>query len=200
MINVDELQAIAEAMAAQQIEFDPGLSDEEISAVEQICGFRFPADLRIFLQIGVPRRWRRYDWVDDRFPNWREDPLAIMHDVTAQNRQMFHFDIENNGFWVEEEWGARPDRRSKAFAICDQSLQTVPPLIPIYVHRFLPAEPNLPGNPVLSVWQPLDTLYYGYNLSNYLLREFIPGYAEDRGQLSDYRPIRFWSKIANGVA
>jgi hypothetical protein len=38
-----------------RLEFDPGLTDAEVIAVERRFGFKFPPDLREFLQTALPR-------------------------------------------------------------------------------------------------------------------------------------------------
>ena len=50
-------------MKKRGIAFDAGLSDSEIAATETQFGFRFPPDLRLFLQAGLPK--------GTQFPNWR---------------------------------------------------------------------------------------------------------------------------------
>jgi hypothetical protein len=53
-----------------RVEFAAGLSDSEIAATEARFSFRFPADLREFLQTALP--------VGPRFPDWRSgDPEAL---------------------------------------------------------------------------------------------------------------------------
>lgn len=37
-----------------RVEFEPGLSDAEVEQVERQHGFRFPPDLRAFLQTAMP--------------------------------------------------------------------------------------------------------------------------------------------------
>lgn len=197
MFEDAELIDIVVQMKTRQVEFDPGLSDAEIKAIEQDCKFQFPADLRAFLQLGMPIRWIRHDGtrIEDRFPNWRDDPIGIMDDARKWAADTFYFDIEHNKFWMEA-WGTRPEDLSEAIALVGRYLQTVPLLIPIYAHRFLPAQPNLPGNPVFSVWQAVDTIYYGYNLQDYLQNEFIRDETK-RGKPSAYRHIPFWSEIVS---
>jgi hypothetical protein len=193
----DELPELINQLKDHGIEFDAGLSDAEVAEIEQTCKFQFPPDLKMFLQLGVPVRWVQYhnnNYMSDRFPNWREDPLAIMNDSREWAAGTFHFDIEHNHFWMER-WGKQPAELEDAFKVVNRYLETVPVLIPIYAHRFTPAQPNLPGNPVFSVWQATDTIYYGYNLQNYLSNEFIRIRQQDWGKLSDYRHIPFWSDI-----
>jgi hypothetical protein len=190
----DELPELINQLKASGVEFDAGLSDAEVTDIEQTCNFQFPPDLKMFLQLGMPLRWRYKDRVDDRFPNWREDPLSIMNRSQEDIIGAFHFDIQHSNFWMER-WGNRPTELEEAFAVVDRFFETVPILIPIYIHRLIPAQPQLTGNPVFSVWQAIDTIYYGYNLQNYLAREFVRGQFENWGQASDYRYIPFWSDL-----
>jgi hypothetical protein len=197
MLYQDELEAIIALMKTRGVEFAAGLSDDEISTIEQTCAFQFPPDLKAFLQIGMPLQWIPQDGWKPRtgFPNWREDPLTIVKQSRQWVTEAFHFDIEKAGFWMEA-WGTRPEALDEAFKICDQFLQEAPLLIPIFAHRFLPALPHSAGNPVLSMWQAVDTIYYGYNLQSYLKNEFVDD-QEDWGEASDYREVPFWSQIVS---
>jgi hypothetical protein len=47
-----------------QVEFDAGLTDAEVLAVERRFNFQFPPDFREFLQTALPR--------GPAFPNWRK--------------------------------------------------------------------------------------------------------------------------------
>src|SRR5688572_23893771 len=79
--------------------FEPGLGDEEVANVECRFQFRFPPDLRVFLQSAMP--------VGDGFPNWRAGNDTSLHEWLDIPRQGVLFDVENNGFWLPE-WGERP--------------------------------------------------------------------------------------------
>ena len=101
-----------------------------------------------------------------------------------------HFDVINNGFWLDE-WGALPDA-SESRRIVVQALAEAPALIPINGHRAIPNDPLVAGNPVFSVWQT-DIIIYGADLTEYLVNEF-----ERRDVLSsDARTIRFWSHLVD---
>jgi hypothetical protein len=195
----DELSEIVGQMKARDIEFALGLSNAEVSEIEQAGSFQFPPDLRAFLQIGVPigRRegFLKRLQIDEGFPKWREDPAAIIAHSREWVLNAFLDDIEDNDFWLDE-WGARPPNIDDALAIAEPHVAAAPLLIPVFAHRFLPAEPNLPGNPVFSVWQAVDTIYMGDNLQNYLRNEFLPDEG-DLGTPEDYREIRFWSRIVS---
>jgi hypothetical protein len=195
----NELADIIAQMKASPyaIEFDPGLSDAEVESIEAAGSFQFPPDLRTFLQLGVPRRTNYKERIDENFPNWRENPVAIMDSARELALVVFLVDIEHSDFWMAE-WGTRPQELADAFAVAKSFIQAAPLLIPVYAHRFLPAQPNLPGNPVFSVWQAQDTIYFGYNLASYLRNEFLSTAfeGEDWGQPSDYRFVPLWSILA----
>ncbi|MEO8611698.1 MAG: hypothetical protein ABI690_27615 [Chloroflexota bacterium] len=199
MTEQNALADIIEQMKASPyaIEFDPGLSDAEIESIETACEFQFPPDLRMFLQLGIPRRTHYKERIDENFPNWRENPAAIMNSARELALVVFLVDIEHSEFWMEA-WGTRPPELADAFRVAKSFIQAAPLLIPIYAHRFLPALPNLAGNPVFSVWQAQDTIYFGYSLVSYLRNEFLSTTfeGEDWGQPSDYRFIPLWSTLA----
>src|SRR5829696_5935359 len=81
------------------IQFDAGLSDAEVAATESRFGFRFPPDLKAFLQSALPR--------GEQFPDWRSGDEAALRDWLDLPRRGVLFDIEHNGFWLDE-WGPRP--------------------------------------------------------------------------------------------
>jgi hypothetical protein len=163
-----------------QVEFAPGLTDAETDRVENCFGFRFPPDLREFLQTALPH--------GPQFPDWRSGDEAALRDWLDLPLRGILFDIEHNGFWLEE-WGARPVSLADALKVASELVAAAPRLIPIYSHRMMPDEPHLPGNPVFSVHQT-DIICYGVDLEAYLLFEFdldVPGEAS-----ASVRPIRFW--------
>jgi hypothetical protein len=147
------------------VEFAPGLSDSEVAAAEQTFAFRFPPDLRAFLQTALPC---------GQFPNWRSGDEAALRSRLDLPRKGILFDVQHNGFWLPE-WGEHPEQLEQALRIASDSVGAAPKLIPIYAHRMMPDEPHLPGNPVFSVHQT-DIIYYGFDLADYLRHEFhIPG-------------------------
>jgi len=162
------------------IEFDTGLTDAEVERTEQRFGFRFPPDLRAFLQTGLP--------VGEGFPNWRSADEAELREWLNLPLEGILFDIENNGFWLPE-WGPTPPSLDVALQTARQLVRQAPRLIPVYRHRMIPDDPHAAGNPVFSVHQT-DIIHYGLDLVDYLQHEFgLPG----RNMTpSEARPIRFW--------
>jgi hypothetical protein len=56
-------------------------------------------------------------------------------------------------------------------AVARAAVEAAPRLIPVFAHRYLPAEPEDAGNPVFSVHQT-DIIHYGADLRSYLANEF----------------------------
>jgi hypothetical protein len=77
-----------------RIEFEAGLCDAEVVAAEVRFGFRFPPDLREFLQTALPR--------GPLFPGWWHGDETALRDWLDQQRQRLIFDVEHNYFWLEE--------------------------------------------------------------------------------------------------
>jgi hypothetical protein len=163
-----------------RVEFDAGLTDAEVVAVEGKYEFRFPPDLREFLQIALPR--------GPQFPDWRSGNEVVLRDWLDMPRRGVLFDVEHSGFWLEE-WGSSPNSIDEALRVAGELVAKAPRLIPIYSHRMLPDEPHLEGNPVFSVHQT-DIIHYGFNLADYLRHEFdLPGREPWPERV---RSIRFW--------
>ncbi|MBV9240466.1 MAG: SMI1/KNR4 family protein [Acidobacteria bacterium] len=159
-----------------------GLSNSELDEIEKRYCFRFPPDLRSLLGKVTPQGNKWTDWHDpDHVINRLEWPL---HGIC--------FDIENNGFWPEF-WGERPAQLEDAFGVAREKISKVPLLVPIYSHRYLPAEPSEPGNPIFSVYQT-DVIYYGANLADYFTNEFAPRSQHTwERPLTEFKKVAFWS-------
>jgi hypothetical protein len=140
----------------------PGLTETELAAVEQEFGFSFAADHRAFLAESLPtaRGW----------PDWRDGDRDQLRERLARPVEGVLFDVAENGFWYEG-WGSRPSQADEALTIARRFLMTVPRLVPVYGHRYLPAGRDGSGHPVLSVMQT-DIIVYGADLGAYLRHEF----------------------------
>ncbi|AWM36438.1 hypothetical protein GobsT_57590 [Gemmata obscuriglobus] len=165
------------------VELAPGLTTAELARAEERVGCRFPPDLRSFLQTGLPtgRGW----------PDWRNPESEYIAYRLAWPEQQMLFDIERNKWWPPV-WGPRPPALAEAFAVGCERLRSEPKLIPVFGHRFLPAEPDEAGNPVISMYQMVDSVYYGRDLHTYFARENDPFIREPLGAV---RKIRFWSSV-----
>jgi len=163
-----------------RVNFDAGLSVEELTRCEQRFGFRFPPDLREFLQTALP--------CGPKFPDWRTGDENMLREWLDLPRRGLLFDVEHNGLWLDE-WGRRPERLEAAIEVASALILDAPKLIPIFSHRMMPDEPHTAGNPVLSVHQS-DIIYYGFDLEDYLRHEF--GLSGREKWPDPDRPIRFW--------
>jgi hypothetical protein len=162
-------------------DIDPGLGAAELARVEERCGCRLPPDLADLLGKGLPS--------GVGFPDWRR----LDHKVDAQLAAPIDgvlFDVEHNAFW-HHSWGPRPEAVPDRLVAATRLLEAAPRLIPVFGHRYLPAEPHEAGNPILSVHQT-DIIYYGDDLITWGWAEFggtFPGGPEKP------RHVRFWSEL-----
>jgi hypothetical protein len=200
MLESHPYDQLIEEMKQSGVIFEEGLSNEELYHISNIGGLRLPPDLRAFLKRGLPVARKEVDFqgkehITENFPNWRKSPQEIFEKTHERILHAFFFDIESgrNGFWMEA-WGERPNRLSDALEIARRHIEAAPKMIPIYAHRHLPATPCLAGNPVFSIWQAIDTIYYGHNLEAYLRHEFL-GIEDTARTRADYREIPLWSDL-----
>jgi hypothetical protein len=183
------LQQCKSLLKRANIVLAPGMSSEEIVAVESRFGMRFPPDYRALLMDVLP--------ISGNFVDWRRgDPIAIQRQF-AWPYEGICFDIEYNAFWLPE-WGPRPINLTDAFAIATHAVQQAPVLIPIFGHRFIPATPSESDNPIFSVYQT-DIIYYGRNLLEYLENELsLAAFGKQRYQISEpVKVIPFWSHLVD---
>lgn len=173
-------------MTKAGVSFTEGLTDAECSAIEAEGRFRFPPDLRAFLQGALPVSHSFVDWRGTRGPD-----LVRRFEFPFEG---IAFDIEANVFWLPE-WGPKPDALVDALAVARAAFDAAPHLIPIYGHRFIPEDPHEAGNPVFSVMQT-DIIVYGADLADYLEREFHDFFPHPpREDIADVRVIDFWSRL-----
>jgi hypothetical protein len=167
----------------ERIEFEDGLSEVELINIESTFHFSFPPDLRAMLAVALP--------VSNGFPGWRSPEREELETKLDWPAHGVCFDITNNGFWFDG-WGERPLATDEACQVARDFIAEAPVLIPIYGHRYIPAQPALAGNPVFSVYQT-DIIHYGRDLPDYLEREFRA--TRSHKPVAEARQIRFWSKL-----
>ncbi|MFF8265236.1 hypothetical protein [Streptomyces virginiae] len=166
-------------------EIGPGLSERELDAVEARFGFTFAADHRVFLAAGLPHGSRSW-------PDWRNGDPEDLAGRLSRPVEGVLFDVEHNRFW-HPAWSPRPAETSDALQVARSELATVPQLVPLYSHRYLPGTAGESGHPVLSVHQS-DIIFYGNDLSDYVRHEFT-GRAST---LPARAAVGFWSYFVNG--
>jgi hypothetical protein len=163
-----EIHSALELLKRNRVVFATGLSDLEIDGVQKTFGFKFPPDLRALLQTEMPIGFELGQ--GGSFANWRDGDMAQLQASLDWPFEGLAFDIENNAFWLAE-WGSKPTNVRDAIEVAREHFKAAPSLIPIYSHRYLPADPRLPGNPVFSVYQS-DIIIYGRDLWDYFRHEF----------------------------
>ena len=162
-------------------------SEDELQSAERRWGFRFPPDLRELYLAGRPRSTD-----GTRIWDWARDEEASLEGILAWPLDGFIFDVESNKLWWPE-WGARPADQAGRRAVLESVIRTAPKLIPIYSHRFIPAEPHEAGNPIFSVYQS-DVVYYGALPRAYGTLPRAPIRSDpDAPWWPALRPISFWS-------
>ncbi|MFF2629832.1 hypothetical protein ACFVUN_29215 [Kitasatospora griseola] len=136
----------------------PGLTERELDAVEDRFGFRFAADHRAFLAAGLP--------TGPSWPDWRYGDPERLREWLARPVEGVLFDVRGNGFWYPS-WGSRPEDVTERERVARAALASVPQLVPLRGHSYLPSAPFGPGHPVLSVHQT-DIIEYGHDLVDWL--------------------------------
>jgi hypothetical protein len=191
-MTTENIENIIQILSQKGVRFEIGLSEEEVLQVEEKFNFKFPPDLKLFLQKALP--------ISENFVNWRLGIKSNKETNKIVDRLEYPldgmlFDIEKNNFWVSN-WGKKPESLQDKILVAKKNYETYPKLIPVYLHRYIPSLPNEIGNAIFSVWQ-MDIIYYGINLENYFANEFE--YTESGFfELDEYpvKKIEFWSQIA----
>ncbi len=62
-MKTQQIEKLVELLRSKGVMFELGLSEKETGDIEQKFNFRFPPDLKTFLQTNLP--------VSETFPNWR---------------------------------------------------------------------------------------------------------------------------------
>ena len=149
-------------------EIRPGLTEQELTGVEARFGFAFADDHRAFLAAGLP--------TGGGWPDWRHGNASQLRSWLGRPVEDVIFAVAEADFW-HPGWGTRPARRADVVADARAHLASVPQLVPVYSHRYLPAGRATFGHPVLSI-RGADIISYGYDLIDYVRQEF--GGPQDR--------------------
>lgn len=160
-----------------------GLSGQELAGVEKRFCITFPPDLRRLLSVALP--------LGDGWPDWRNGDHDDLAQRLAWPVEGILLNVEQGEFW-HRAWPPRPAARAAAVALARVELAKVPALVPLRAYRYLPADPPLPGNPVLSVHET-DIIYYGGDLLGWFRCE-----AEGWTPVRNPRRVHFWSDLVEG--
>jgi hypothetical protein len=172
-------------LVAGGVRLDPGLSDVEVSRVQDRLGFVFGPEHREFLQSALP--------VGKWWPDWRNDLGDELPGRLDWPIDGVIFDVHQNGFWPAS-WGDRPEGKDDREREARARLAGVPRLVPVYSHRCLASDPQFKPCPVFSVHQT-DVVFYGDNLLDYVAHEFrVPPLNP-----SERTHVPFWSDLSEGA-
>ncbi|MFE0173816.1 hypothetical protein ACFWZ2_15990 [Streptomyces sp. NPDC059002] len=169
------------ALLSAGVEIEPGMSELELVRAEERWGFRFAPEHRTLLGAGLPTG-------SSNWPDWRDGDPQDLAKLLSWPVDGVLFDVEHNDFW-HPDWEPRPAGMRDALEVARTHLAEVPALVPVHSHRYLLADPDRMGTPVLSMYQT-DIIYYGADLADYFHHEFgrrAPASGDDA-----YAAIPFW--------
>jgi hypothetical protein len=144
------------------VEFAEGLSEQEVIKIEQEYKIKFPKELQEFYATALPVSKGFYNWRDFKPTN-----VQYINDVLKRPFNDIH-EMADEVYWCDE-WGDEPNDSERA-DIVRAMLEKAPVLIPVYLHRYMPAI-NLEPTPIFSM-HDTDIIYYGENLKSYFEIEF----------------------------
>lgn len=148
--------------------WNPGLSEEELTQYEMDVGFRFPSELRSFLQVmnGTNR-----PALDVRGSSGEENRFAPAF-------YSYPRDLARVKNLIEFGW-MNPNQLRQTLSEEGFLLGEEAKLFPIYAHRYAVCSPDAQSCPVLSIWDSSDAIVYGQSLPEYLRREVF-GHTEEK--------------------
>ena len=148
------------------ISVEPGMTAEALDRAEKIFGFRFPREIREFLSCCVPVGKDFFDYRDVSPENQKR-----FYDFQKRIADDFRFDLENNREdlleLLAQPLGNPADFDSAVLDFLHSSVK----LIPFYAHRCF--FDGMDDMPIVSFWQPVDTIFYASNFREYLEVEFL---------------------------
>jgi AraC-like DNA-binding protein len=160
-------KGIVDRMKAAGVPFQEGMSDEEIDNAERVFGFTFPKEIAAFLRTATP--------TGDLFFNYRDLSKSNVEKLRAFGRKIesgFAFDLSNvPRFLRAMERRYRTHGVKETLEAILHEYENSPKLIPFYGHRCF--FDGMDDMPIVSFWQPVDTIFYGGTFENYLEHEFL---------------------------
>ncbi len=161
------MKEIIERMKKQCIKFEKGLSKDEILTAQKTFDIKFPTEIKVFLSYAMP--------VSEGFYNWRDFSQENVDRIKGFQKiidDAFLFDFENNDLSkkFKDKFQRTKDETELRNKVMDY-LHSSTKLVPFYKHRcFLNGMDNMP---IISFWQPTDSIFYGDNFEKYLKIEFL---------------------------
>lgn len=155
----------------QGVQFEKGLTQEEIELAEKIYDIKFPKSLSEFLMTALPVSKDFYNW-----RNMEESNVSFIKQIIELPKMNIYNEADE--ICWNEEWG--------------EKLVNAPKLIPIFAHRYIPMV-NGEEIPILSI-HGVDVIYYAKTLEEYINAEFL-GINKKFQSLDEYMYVPFWSDI-----
>lgn len=160
---------LIEKLKKAGINFSCGMSEFELDLAESVFGFRFPLEVREFLRCAVPVGQDFFDYRDFSSENQKR-----FQDFQKTIAECFRFDLEQNrGDMLSSlgpTLGFTQDSADFDKAVMDYLHRSVK-LIPFFGHRCF--FDGMDDMPIVSFWQPVDSIFYGESFRDYLEVEFI---------------------------
>ncbi|MEG0415778.1 MAG: hypothetical protein RR565_06535 [Erysipelothrix sp.] len=150
-------------MKSKGIEFEPGMSNEQIMESENAFNLTFPNVLKDFLSAGVP--------VSNGFYNWRDlsaENIALVNKAIKKPYIDILNELKDEGYWCMS-WGEKPNEIKEAIERFESMYAASPKIFPIFSHRYLI---DLSPEPCVLSIVGTDTICYSNNLEKYLAIEF----------------------------
>jgi hypothetical protein len=148
------------------ISVEPGMTAEALDRAEKIFGFRFPREIREFLSCCVPVGKDFFDYRDVSQENQKR-----FCDFQKRIEDDFRFDLENNREDMKELLAVPLGNPEDFDGAVLNFLHSSVKLIPFYAHRCF--FDGMDAMPIVSFWQPVDSIFYGSNFRDYLETEFM---------------------------
>ena len=167
------------------VEFHDGLTEGEITIIEDFYRIKFPEELKAFYMEGLP--------VSEGFYNWRDFDSQNTENISERISRV-RTDLAGDMDSIDwpESWGERPENEEDRHLLFITKLNEAAPIVPVYKHRYISSQYDY-GNPVFSI-HGTDIIYYGENLTKYFLIEF--GFEKfSPVKYSKVNKVDFWSDI-----
>lgn len=147
----------------KHIDYQDGLSAEELRVIEKIYDIAFPSDYREFLCQVVPTGRGFYQWRD-----FSEENIQYIKKVI--DAPLTDIWLHASEVYWNDDWGVEPNNPKQIETFVREQLVKAPRLIPIYSHRYVPMC-NGDRNPVFSVCGT-DVVYYAEDIEDYFKTEY----------------------------
>jgi hypothetical protein len=169
----------------QKIEFENGLTVDEMAKIEKLYDIKFPESLREFLMMGLP--------VSKGFYNWRNIETSNVDYIKQIIYKPIRYinDMPEEVYWCDE-WGEEPEDEKYLKEEVIKQLSKAPKLLPIFSHRYMPM--ILENNPPIISVHGVDIIYYGKDIEDYFEVEF-GNKDQSEIEFNKIKPIQFWTDI-----